>query len=160
MVAGLSLSHFMIIFTQIEQSISFASCAVRQTSPKILKWNSQMKNKMTVFLIHFRRNATLYFDYIFVTLQMAVLFRTRNVYNIFYLSPQFAKVVSEYVSLCVCGWLYIFTSMCFFYIRIVVSYFVCLFVFYGSIFPVHFSTSSDLMWFPETDCITNNPRQR
>lgn len=65
---------------------SVLSVIERQTSPKILKRNSQMKNKMTVFLIHFRRNAAaataiaLYFDYIFVTLQTAAvsLFRTRN----------------------------------------------------------------------------------
>lgn len=141
---------------------------VQQTSPKTLKRNSQMKNKMTVFLIHFRRNAAaataLYFDYIFVTLQIAEHCFVRAIhsatYSIYRLnSPKWCT--SEWVS--ECGWLYIFTSMCFFIfafaIRIVVSYLVCLFVFYGSIFPVHFSTS-DLMWFPETDCITNNPRQR
>lgn len=115
----------MIIFTHKPMREHRWCCesVVQQTSPKTLKRNSQMKNKMTVFLIHFRRNAAaataLYFDYIFVTLQIAEHCFVRAIhsatYSIYRLnSPKWCT--SEWVS--ECGWLYIFTSMCFFYIRI------------------------------------------
>lgn len=167
----------MIIFAQTEYRINISehSCSVvcvwfQQTSPKTLKWNSQMKNKMTVFLIHFHRDAALYFDYIFVTLQIAAHCFVRVIHTQHILSIVSIRQSGEWMSvfcvcapLCACVWVivYIYEHVFFYIFASLFRIFVCLFVFYGSIFPVHFSTSSsDLMWFSETDCITNNPRQR